>query len=135
MRRATGWRLIAAVQTAAEIIAHLRTLRDPRNIEGQRRFGIRTATEQFGVAMPVLRTIARGHRRNHALAQALWTSGVHEGRVLATLVEDPKQITRRQMESWVRDADNWVHTDSLAVLFDRTAFAEEKAHAWSARRA
>ncbi len=61
---------------------------------------------------------------------------MHEARVIATLVDDPRLVTRRQMEAWVRDCDNWGVTDACCgVLFDRTPFAIEKAHAWSARRA
>lgn len=120
---------------ADEIIAHLRSRRSPRDVEGQRRFGIRSEAEQLGLAMPMLRALARRHRRDHALAQELWASGIHDARILATLIDDPQRIARRQMERWVRDADNWALTDALAFLADRTAFAEEKAHAWSARKA
>jgi 3-methyladenine DNA glycosylase AlkD len=116
------------------LIAHLYSLRNDTNVAGQRRFGIATKAEQLGVATPVLRDLAKAHRRNHALAQELWDSGIHDARVLATLVENPRQITRGQMERWVRVADNWALTDALAFLFDRTEFAEEKAHAWSARK-
>jgi 3-methyladenine DNA glycosylase AlkD len=120
---------------AAEIIAGLRAQRNPRNVEGQQRYGIRSSAEQLGIATPILRAIAREHRRDHQLALVLWESGVHEARVLATLVEDPKQITRAQAERWVRVCDNWAATDALAFLLDRTDFAEAKAHAWSARQA
>ena len=58
--------------TAAEIAAHLRSLRNERNIAGQRRFGITSAREQLGISVPVLRAIARAHRRNHTLAAELW---------------------------------------------------------------
>ncbi|ACB74124.1 DNA alkylation repair protein [Opitutus terrae] len=121
--------------TAEEIIAHLRSLRNQRNIDGMRRFGIAPTGEQLGIAAPVLRAIAREHRRDHELALALWSSGIHEARGLATLVEDPRQVTRGQAERWVRDCDNWAATDALAFLLDRTPFAEEKAHAWSTRKA
>jgi 3-methyladenine DNA glycosylase AlkD len=120
---------------AVALIAELRSRRSEKDVEGQRRFGIRSEAEQLGIAIPVLRELAKPHRRDHPLAQELWTSGIHDARVLATLVEDPQQITRGQMETWVRDADNWALTDAVAFLFDRTEFAEEKAHAWSARRA
>jgi 3-methyladenine DNA glycosylase AlkD len=123
------------VPTAAELIAHLRSLRSSRNIEGQRRFGITSDSEMLGITAPVLREIARRYRRDHPLAQELWASGIHDARGLATLIDDPQQVTRRQMEQWVRDLDNWAITDACAFLFDRTAYAIEKAHAWSARRA
>jgi len=121
---------------ARRIIAHLRSLRDERNIAGQRRYGIAPKTEQLGIPAPVLRAIAKEHRRNHALALELWASGVHDARVLAALIDDPKQVTRTQMERWTRDCDNWAVTDACCcVLFDRTPFAIEKAQAWSARKA
>jgi 3-methyladenine DNA glycosylase AlkD len=125
------------MKTAAEeIVAHLRTLASPRDAAGQRRFGITPGAELLGIRAPVLRAIARAHRRDHALALELWTSGVHEARIIATLVDDPKAVVRGQMERWVRDCDNWAVTDACCcVLFDRTPFAIEKANSWSRRRA
>ena len=119
---------------SVRLVAHLYSLRDDANLVGQARFGITSKAERLGIAMPVLRELARSHRRNHALALELWASGIHDARILATLVENPNQITRAQMDQWVRDADNWAVTDALAFLFDRTEFAEAKAHAWSARQ-
>ena len=119
---------------SVRLIAHLYSLRNDANVVGQARFGIASKAEQLGITMPVLRKLAHAHRRNHPLALELWASGIHDARVLATLVENPQQITRGQMEAWVRDADNWALTDTLAFLFDRTEFAEAKAHAWSARK-
>ena len=119
---------------SVRLVAHLYSLRNEANVAGQRRFGIASKAEQLGLAMPVLRDLARSHRRNHPLALELWASGIHDARLLATLVENPRQITRSQMEQWVRASDNWALTDALAFLFDRTDFAEEKALAWSARK-
>ena len=90
---------------AAEIIAHLRSLRNERNIAGMRRFGIASKKEQLGVSAAVLREIARPHRRQHGLALELWASGIHECMILATIIDDPRLVTRRQMERWVRSCD------------------------------
>ena len=119
---------------SVRLVAHLYSLRNDANVAGQARFGIVSRAEQLGLTLPVLRALARAHRRDHALALELWASGIHDARLLATLVENPKQITRAQMEQWVRAADNWALTDALAFLFDRTEFAEEKALAWSERK-
>ncbi|MBA3850067.1 MAG: DNA alkylation repair protein [Opitutus sp.] len=121
--------------TAERIVAELRTLRSERGIAGMKRFGIVSAAGMLGIGMTQLRPLARAHRRDHALAAELFERGIHEARILATLVADPRQVTRAQMERWVRRSDNWAQTDSLAFLLDRTGFAEEKAHAWSAKRA
>jgi 3-methyladenine DNA glycosylase AlkD len=119
----------------AEIVAHLRSLRSQRNIEGQRRFAIASGSEMLGISAPVLHAVARAHRSDHPLALALWETTIHDARILATLMADPRQLTRAQAERWVRVVDNWAQTDSLAFVVDRTVFAAEKAHAWSARRA
>jgi len=117
------------------LVARLRSLRNERNIEGMRRFGITPRNEHLGIGATSLRQIGRLHRRDHALALELWNTDIFEARGLATIIDDPRQITRGQMERWVRDCDNWAITDALAFLFDRTEFAEEKAHAWSRRKA
>lgn len=127
--------MLAVNSLAAEIIAQLRSLRSERDIAGMRRFGIVACGEQLGISVTRLREIGRPYRRNHALALELWASGIHEARILATVIEDPEQITRGQMERWVRDCDNWAVTDALAFVFDRTKFAEEKAQQWSRRKA
>ncbi len=123
------------MSATAGILAGLRARRDRRKIEGLRRFGIESRHEQLGIGTPELRRLARRHRRDHALARELWASGVFEAMILATLVEDPRQITRAQADRWVRDCDNWAQTDALAFLLDRTPFAADKARAWSKRRA
>ena len=55
---------------------------------------------------PALPPDRRGHRFDHALALDLWTTGIHEARILASMVDDPTQVTRPQMEAWVRDFDS-----------------------------
>lgn len=120
--------------SAAEIVAGLRSLRSERNIEGMRRFGITPNAEHLGISVTQLRAIGRPLRRNHALALELWASAIHEARILATIIDDPGQITRTQMEQWVRDCDNWAVTDAMAFVFDRTEFAEAKAWQWSCRK-
>lgn len=119
---------------ATGLVEKLRSLRSEKDIAGQRRFGITPMGEQLGVSVTHLREIGRPHRRDHALALELWETGIHEARILATVIDDPRQITRGQMEKWVRDCDNWAVTDGMAFVFDRTEFAEAKAHAWSRRR-
>jgi len=114
----------------------LRTLKShykPENIEGMARFGIVTK-KAYGVPAPALRKLAREIGKDHALAQRLWSSGIHDARVLAALIDDPAQVTEDQMESWVADFDNWAVCDACCgVLFDKTGFAYRKAVEWSRR--
>lgn len=116
-----------------EILAILRSQANPDNVAGMARFGI-NPSNTLGISIPVLRNLARQIGRDHCLAQELWASDVHEARILAALVDDPRQVDEAQMETWVLDFDSWDVCDQVCSnLFDRTHFAWEKAHAWSAR--
>lgn len=82
----------------------------------------------------MLHKLAREIGKNHALAGQLWDSGVHEARLLAALVEDPRQVTEEQMEGWVAAFDSWDVCDNCCgSLFDKTPFAYRKVVEWSAR--
>jgi 3-methyladenine DNA glycosylase AlkD len=117
----------------AEVLESLRRLADPKRLEGMARFGIDTRTA-LGVTVTELRTLARRLERDHALAAELWKSGIHEARILASIVDEPDAVTERQMESWVREFDSWDLCDQVCMnLFDRTRFAFDKALEWSAR--
>jgi 3-methyladenine DNA glycosylase AlkD len=115
-----------------EVLNVLESLGDPRNVEGMARFGIKPAVA-LGVAKPALRRLAKDLGQDHHLARQLWASGIHEARVLASMVDDPLKVTGAQMEAWANDFDNWDICDQCCMnLFWRTAFAYEKAEEWSA---
>jgi 3-methyladenine DNA glycosylase AlkD len=119
--------------TTADVLEALQQLAQPQRLPGMRRFGINT-DRALGVNMPTLRKLARALGRNHDLALALWATQVHEARLLATMVAEPKRLTVAQMEAWARDFDSWDLCDgACSNLFCRTALAWEMAPAWAAR--
>ncbi|TLN14082.1 DNA alkylation repair protein [bacterium] len=116
-----------------EILARLNALADPRNVAGQRRFGIRAA-HALGISMPQVRALARGRQRSHELALGLWASGIHEARILASLVDEPRMLTRGQMEAWALDFDSWDLCDQVCLnLFGLHDLGLEMALAWPHR--
>ncbi|MCW5732907.1 MAG: DNA alkylation repair protein [Enhydrobacter sp.] len=118
-----------------EILAELKQHGSEVNRAGMARFGI--ATERaFGVKHPLLKQIARRHRKDHALALELWDSGYHEARLLATLVADPAQVSQAQLEAWLADINSWDLCDGFTGnLADKTPFAYDKAIEWARRAA
>ncbi|MGH6926303.1 MAG: DNA alkylation repair protein [Propylenella sp.] len=123
---------VRAEKTAAAVLAELRALGSETNRAGQARFGINTA-RAFGVSMAALRPLARRLKRDHALAAALWKSGIHEARILAALIDEPVKVTPAQMDRWVAAFDSWDLCDQTCTkLFVRTPFVEEKIAVWSA---
>jgi len=120
--------------TAPNVLRELKSLADPDAARGMARFGI-TGGTVYGISVTRLRALARRIGRDHALARRLWASGVHEARILASLVDDPALVTEAQTEAWVRDFDSWDVCDQVCGnLFDKTPFAYRKALAWSRRR-
>jgi len=116
-----------------EILDRLRSLGDPKNVEGMARYGIRTK-KAFGVSAPQLRQLAKELRKDHDLADLLWRTGVHDARILAALIDDPALVTTKQMDRWAEDFDTWAVCDSACgSLFEKTPYAWDKAVAWIER--
>jgi len=136
-RAAKAGKKSAAVTTAVEVesvVAELRSLGSEENRAGMARFGIKT-DRAFGISMAALRPLARRFRRDHGLALALWASGIHEARLLACLIDDPKQVTSKQMDDWAAAFDSWDLCDQACMkLFVKTPFAEEKIARWAKDR-
>jgi len=119
--------------TADEVLAALRALADPSRLAGMARYGI--ATEHaLGVTVRELRTVAREFGRDHDLAADLWDSGVHEARILASLVDDPALVDDAQFESWAGGFDSWDLCDQVCQnLFRSAPAAWTKAAEWTTR--
>jgi 3-methyladenine DNA glycosylase AlkD len=117
--------------TAPEILAALRAQANPKNVAGMARYGISTAGT-LGVPVIEIRRLARQAGRSHDLAAELWASGVHEARILATIVDQPAFVTRRQMNQWARDFDSWDVCDQACLnLFRYSPDAWAMAAKWS----
>lgn len=116
--------------TAAEILQHLESLSNPDNVAGMARFGIH-AKRVYGVSLPFLKRLARETGKNHLLAQEHWSFGAHEARLVACYIENPAEVTSRQMDRWAADFDNWAVCDGCCLhLFAKVPCAQVKAVAW-----
>ena len=92
--------------TSSEIIKKLKTMGSSRNIAGMARFGI-NPKNTLGVPVPELRRMAKEIGKDHELALRLWDSGIHEAKALASMVDIPKEVSRKQMRRWIKDFDSW----------------------------
>ncbi len=120
-------------QKARQVISRLEQLADPEAVKSLARFAIR-GHGALGVKIPVLRQMAKEIGRDHNLALALWKTEIHEARILASMVDDPGQVSAAQMDAWAADFDSWDVCDQVCSnLFDRTPFAYDKALEWSGR--
>lgn len=104
------------------------------DLAGMARYGINTV-RRIGVSMPAMRKLAKEIGRDHALALALWKTGIADARIVAALIADPARMTARDMDAWAKDFDSWDVVDQVcANLFDKTRHARAKIAAWADRR-
>jgi len=125
---------LAKVQSdLAQVLKTLREQADPVYRQGLTRFAI-PIDRALGVSMVKLKLLARPLRGRHELALALWEQGIYEARLLAALIDDPKQVTAAQMDRWADQFDNWGDCDTACfALFDRTPHAWQKVDEWALR--
>jgi 3-methyladenine DNA glycosylase AlkD len=117
--------------TERDIIKLLKSWADPKNVAGMVRFGI-SAKGALGFPVPKLRALAKKTGKDHALALKLWNSGLHEGRILATMIADPAVMTAKEADAWVSDFDSWDTCDQACMNVLRYApFAWNKILVWS----
>ena len=117
-----------------EVLDKLKNLADPDYLAGMTDFAIKT-DRALGVSAPRMYKLAKEIGTDHKLALKLWQTRIHEARVIAAIIDDPMQVTKSQMNAWVRQFDNWGVCDACCcVLFDKTPFAWEKAIEWAGRK-
>ena len=116
-----------------DAVKKLKTLSSQEKRESNERFAI-IGSRMLSVSVPDIRKLAKEVGKDHLLAQDLWKTGVHEARILATMIDQPQHVTEKQMDSWIKDFDAWDICDHACCnLFDKTLFAYKKATEWTSR--
>jgi len=106
-----------------EVVKKLESLKNPKNVEGMARFGIRPKTKVLGIPIPETRKLAKIIGKNHDLALKLFDSGIHEARILAGYISEPEKFTKQQLEDWVKTFDSWDVVDQVcSAVLDKTKF-------------
>ncbi|MDA0261552.1 MAG: DNA alkylation repair protein [Proteobacteria bacterium] len=114
----------------ADILASLHKLESPKDRAGMARFGI-NVENALGISVNTLRRIAGTIGHDHDLALALWESGIHEARVLASIVAEPTRFKGQHARRWVRDFNSWDLCDQCCQnLFWQIDGARDLALTW-----
>ena len=86
----------------------------------------------WGVSVIDLREISKTFQKNHLLALKLWNKQWRETMILATLVDQPAEVTEEQMDFWTRSFTNTeIAEQASANLWAYSKFAFIKALEWS----
>ena len=119
--------------TPDQAMARLKAKARPDALPHMARYGIDTSNA-FGVAVPELRNIAREAKRDHALALALWKTGVHDARLLATMVAEPAKVDQAAALKLARDFRSWDLCDQCCLnLYRFLPFAHALVRTLAAR--
>ena len=91
--------------------------------------------DALGVRMADIQKLGKELGRDHALALALWKTGVYEARMLCAYVDEPARVTPAQMDRQARDFDDWAICDTLCfALWVQTPHAFAKIRQWASHR-
>jgi 3-methyladenine DNA glycosylase AlkD len=124
---AEGW-------SRARVLRELKKVASPKVRANMAYFGVKVP-KAYGISTPILHALARRIGKDHALAEQLWFSGIHEARILATLIGEPDKVTVTQMERWARTFDSWDIADAACCyLYAGATPAWRQLEAWSNRR-
>ncbi len=112
-----------------DTLAELEALGTAQNRKVYGRHGVREP--MFGVSYANLGKLAKRLSADHLLAQELWSSGNHDARVLATMVDKPSHASAQVLRDRLADVDSYVLADALASLVGRTSLRDELASEWT----
>ncbi len=89
-------------------------------LDGMARYAL-PSDKALGVTYRDMKALGKRLGQNHELAAALWETDVYEARMLASMVDDPAEVTSAQMDRWCKDFDNWGICDTMYLLANHTA--------------
>ncbi len=120
--------------TKTEVMAVLKENNDERGIKHWKKLGDYTGgLKSFGIGLTKLRKIAKQIGRYHKLALQLWNTKNHDAKIVGLLIDDPKQLTRDQVEEQVEEVDAGMLShvfNSCDATLPKASFALEAAKDW-----
>jgi 3-methyladenine DNA glycosylase AlkD len=122
--------------TKREVLALLQENRDARGEANWKKLGDRTGgLASFGIGLTRLRAIAKRIGRDHDLAITLWDERNHDAKILGLLIDDPKRLTRDQVEMQVDGAGPGMLSHVLSscdATLPKSPIAFDMAKGWMA---
>jgi len=117
---------------AAEALKSLEANGSAQTRKTYARHGI--SEPMFGVSYAHQYKLAKQIGRDQATADALWKSGNHDARVLASMVADPATIKKSALTAWAKAMGNRCQAGELARLVSQTDYGWELGSKWCASK-
>ena len=116
--------------TAAEVVGWLRQHGNAKMAGIYRCRG--TADETLGVSYKDIDALAKKLRTDQPLALELWTTEIHEARLIAARIADPESMTDAAIDRWVEDCRDYLVSDAVSEVAAKLAGAQTFAPGWIA---
>lgn len=113
--------------TSDQVLAELKAFGTDQTRRTFLRHGV--AEPVLGVKYGDLDKVRRRIRTDHELARELWASGIHEARVLATMIADVRAASD-DIDRWAEDAPDYVIADAVAALAAKASGSFDRAADW-----
>jgi len=94
--------------TTKDVIQLLEKNKNERGIKNWEKLEVANQWKGYGIGLTQLRKLGKQIGRNHELALELWKMPVYEAKVLGTLIDEPKKISREQAETQIEDTNFWM---------------------------
>lgn len=105
----------------------------PAELASMARFGI-AIERRLGLSMSAMRRAAKTLGHDHALALALWDTGIPDARIVAGMVAEPAKLTSREMDAWAKSFSSWDVCDQVCgSAFLASPLAWHKVAVWAAQ--
>lgn len=119
----------------SQVLALLKENRNERGIANWKSLPAEKAhgLKSFGIGLTQLRKLAKEIGRDHRLAQSLWKSDLYDAKVISLLIDDPRTLTREQIEKQVEELHGGMLSHvfaSCGATLAKTPFAFELACDW-----
>lgn len=93
----------------------------------------KTTLDSYGIGLSILRKLAKKVGKNAALAKELWETNNYDAKVISLLIDDPKTITRDQIEKQVEQLEGGLlaHVfSSCGAIIGKTSFVVDVIDDW-----
>lgn len=87
-----------------QVIALLKENKNELGIQKwNQRYSHSKELQSYGIGLTILRKLSKQIGRDHDLASKLWQSNIYDAKIVSLLIDDHKQITRKQAEIQVEN--------------------------------
>ncbi len=110
-----------------ELLTKIRLLKNGETVAQMKAMGINYRIN-WGASVISLRQLSKQYTKNHLLALKLWNKQWRETMIMATLLDNPAELSEEQMDYWTKGFETLeIAEQAVANLFVSSKFAFVKA--------